>query len=325
MVSSYWRNGPVLNNALSGVDMALWDIKGKMAGMPLYELFGGKCREAAAIYRHAAGDTPQEVEESILAYMEQGLRYVRCQLGPYGGRNQTIVSPEKALRGAYYNPAAYVRDVPAMFDHIRSKVGFDVELLHDIHERLAPMDAIRLARKLDPYNLFFLEDPFAPEQNEWFETLRQQCSIPIAMGELFNHPGEWTPLIAKRLIDFIRVHVSNIGGITPARKLIALCDAFSVRTAWHGPGDVSPVGHAVNVHLDVSTPNFGIQEWYGGSEKLREVFPGYPEVRGGYVYPGTKPGIGVDIDEREAAKYPCDNTLPAWTLSRLPDGTSARP
>lgn len=325
MVSSYWRNGPVLNNALSGVDMALWDIKGKMANMPVYQLLGGKCREAAAVYRHADGRDEQEVENNVRAYMEQGYRYIRCQMGGYGGRNHKFSSPDNALPGAYYDPDAYARSVPRMFDHLRKQLGFDIELLHDVHERVAPIEAVRLAKQLEPYRLFFLEDPLAPEQLDWFRMIRTQSATPIAMGELFTHPREWTPLIAEGLIDFIRVHISAVGGITPARKMAAFGEAFSVRTAWHGPGDVSPVGHAANVHLDLSSINFGVQEWAGFSERMQEVFPGCPELRGGYVYLNDRPGIGVDIDEKLAARYPCDNKLPGWTLARLPDGTSARP
>jgi mannonate dehydratase len=325
MVSSYWRNGPVLNNAISGLDMALWDIKGKLAGMPLYELLGGKCREGAPVYRHADGRDEREVEENVTAFMNQGYEYIRCQMGGYGGRNQKFRSPENALPGAYFDPDAYYRSVPKMFEHLRKKLGFEVKLLHDVHERLTPIDAVRLAKELEQYRLFFLEDPLAPEQIEWFEMIRHQSATPIAMGELFNNPREWTPLIVNRLIDFIRIHISQIGGITPAKKLTSLCEAFSVRTAWHGPGDVSPVGHAANVHLDISTSNHGVQEWCGFSEKMYEVFTGIPEVRKGYVYPNDKPGLGIDIDEKKAAKYPCKNTLPQWTLTRTPDGTSVRP
>lgn len=325
MVSSYWRNGPVLNNALSGVDQALWDIKGKLAGMPVYDLLGGKCREAAAVYRHADGRDEREVGENVARFIEQGFRYIRCQLGGYGGKNQKIVSPEGALPGAYYDPDAYARSVPRLFEYVRDKFGWEIEVLHDIHERLSPIEAIRLAKQLEPYRLFFLEDALAPEDNEWFRTMRNQVAIPLAMGELFVHPGEWTPLIANRLIDFIRVHISTIGGITPARKLASLCEAFGVRTAWHGPGDVSPIGHAANIHLDLCVPNFGIQEWCNFGEVMSEVFPGTPEVRNGYAYISDEPGLGIDIDEQKAARYPCVNELPAWTLARKPDGTATRP
>jgi mannonate dehydratase len=227
--------------------------------------------------------------------------------------------------GAYFDPDAYALSVPRLFEHLRTRVGFEVDLLHDIHERLVPIEAIRLARQLEPYRLFFLEDPLPPEQIGWFRTLRTQTAVPIAMGELFSSPNEWMPLIADRLIDFIRVHISAIGGLTPARKLATLCEAFGIRTAWHGPSDVSPVGHAANLHLDLSSRNFGVQEWAGFTEAERAVFPGCPEVRNGYMYPNEQPGFGIDLDEREAAKYPCAAGGPDWTLSRLPDGTSVPP
>ena len=326
MVNPYWRNGPVLNNAISGVDMALWDIKGKIANMPVYELMGGKCREGAAAYRHADGKSLEEVEESARAYMEDGYRYIRCQLGGYGGlHHQVMQKTENAAAGVYYDPYTYARSVPVMFEHLRNKLGDEIELLHDVHERVMPIDAVRLAKNLEPYRLFFLEDAFAPEQVEWFEILRKQCVTPLAMGELFNNPKEWMWLISNRLIDFIRVHISQIGGLTPAKKLATFCEAYGVRTAWHGPGDVSPVGHAANIHLDICSSNFGIQEWNGLNDATLEVFPGCPEVRNGYIYPNNKPGLGIDIDEEKAAKYPCTHKVIEWTLLRYPDGTAVRP
>ena len=325
MVSAYWRNGPVLNNALSGIDMALWDIKGKLAGMPVYQLLGGKCREGAAVYRHADGRDEREVEENVRALMAKGYRFIRCQMGGYGGKHVIPPGPRGAAPGAYFDPEGYARSVPRLFEHLRAAIGFEVEMLHDVHERLSPTEAVRLARAVEPYRLFFLEDPLAPEHLEWFRAIRAQCATPIAMGELFVHPNEWRPLVADRLIDYIRVHLSAIGGLTPAIKLAHLCAEFGVRTAWHGPGDVSPVGHAANVHLDVASPNFGVQEWSGFNDALREVFPGCPEETGGYAYPNDLPGLGVDIEEKKAARYPHVGGLPQWTLARTPDGTSARP
>ena len=325
MANSYWRNGPVLNNAVSGVDMALWDIRGKQAGMPVYQLFGGKCREAAAVYRHADGMNVTEVIEHAQALSEEGYRYIRCQLGGYGGKNRSIPAPEGAQPGVYFEPSTYARDIPHLFSAVRDHFGDELEVLHDIHERLAPIEAIRLAKALEPYRLFFLEDPFPPEQSAWLELMRQQCAVPIALGELFNHPQEWLPLITTRLIDFIRVHISQIGGLTPARKLATLCESFGVRTAWHGPGDTSPVGHAANLHLDLSSLNFGIQEWAGFSEAVYEVFPGCPQVRNGYLYPNDQPGLGIDLDEKQAARYPCTEGPPTWTLTRTHDGTANWP
>ena len=329
MVSAYWRNGPVLNNAISGVDEALWDIKGKMANMPVYDLLGGKVREAARVYRHADGRTLEEVGDRVQAFMEDGVQVIRVQHGGYGGNayEQTLASkrPDGACEGAYYDPLGYELSVTELFDYMRNCFGFGVDFCHDVHEHLDPINAIHLAKELEQYRLFFYEDSLAPEQIEWFKMMRGQTSTPIAMGELFNNPREITPLVANKLIDFVRCHVSQIGGITPAKKLASFCEAFSVRTAWHGPGDTSPVGHAADIHLDVSTSNFGIQEWAGFKQASLDVFPGCPELRKGYVYPNDKPGLGIDIDEDLAKKFPCSEKLPQWTNCRRPDGTLNRP
>jgi mannonate dehydratase len=325
MVHGYWRNGPVLNNAISGVDMALWDIKGKQAGMPVYQLLGGKCREAAAVYVHADGRDPREVEDNVRKFMEAGYRYIRVQMGGYGGKHSGLVKPEGAPDGAYFDPRQYTRDMLHMMEHVRSAVGEKVELLHDVHERLQPIDAVQFAKDVERFKLFFLEDVLAPEDLEWFQCIRQQCSTPIAIGELFNHPREWQPLIADKLIDFVRMHVSQMGGITPARNVATFANMYGVRTAWHGPGDTSPVGHAANLHLDLWVPNFGIQEWCRFPELVYEMFPGLPEVRNGYMYPNDEPGLGIDIDEKLAAEYPCQDQVEQWTQTRLPDGSPARP
>jgi mannonate dehydratase len=340
--SSYWRNGPVLMNALSGVDAALWDIKGKRVGMPLYQLLGGKCRIAVPVYRHASGKTMEDVAERAKQFMTEGVRYIRAQVGVEGqatygtragsGSVTNEVEPkltgEGHFRGELFEPAKYRRSVPKLFKYLREQLGDEIELLHDMHERLAPIDAIGLAKELEPYRLFFLEDPFAPEDVGYFKILRQQCATPIAMGELFNNPNEWLDLVSGRLIDFIRCHLSQVGGISAARKIATLCDFFRVRTAWHGPGDTSPVGHAAHVHLDLATWNFGIQEASVFSDALREVFPGAPELRDGMLWCNEKPGLGIDINETLAAKYPIRDDPPAdlhWGRLRDHDGTIRRP
>jgi mannonate dehydratase len=325
MVHGYWRNGPVLNNAISGVDQALWDIKGKRAGMPLYQLLGGKSREAAAVYVHADGRTPQEVEEKARLFMEEGYRYIRIQMGGYGGQSEDLAKPEGAPEGNYYDPRAYSRNMLKMIAHVRRQLGEEIELLHDIHERLHPIDAVQFAKDVEPYRLYFLEDALAPEDIEWFRIMRQQTATPQAMGELFNSPHEWRGLISERLIDFVRMHISQMGGITPARNVAAFANIYGIRTAWHGPGDTSPVGHAANLHLDLWAPNFGIQEWYCPSDLEYEMFPGLPQVRSGYLYPSDLPGLGIDINERLAAEYPCQEIVEQWTQTRLPDGSPTRP
>lgn len=323
-VNAYWRNGPISNNAISGVDMALWDIKGKMAGMPVYDLLGGKCREGVPVYRHASGDTPEAVGDRVEQFIKQGVRVVRVDMGGYGGKAKNP-SPDNAPQGVYFEPNRYVTDTVELFRYLRMRFHDSVELCHDVHERIAPAQALWLAKALEPYRLFFLEDLLSPEQAEWFKTIKGQTSTPLAMGELFNNPKEWEYLISHRLIDFIRVHISQTGGLTPARKLAVLCEAFGIRTAWHGPGDVSPVGHAANIHLSLASHNFGIQEWSGIEGALTEVFPGCPELRNGYVYANANPGFGIGIDEKLAAEFPCDGGVTAWTQTRLSDGTLTCP
>ncbi|HOB03768.1 MAG TPA: enolase C-terminal domain-like protein [Propionibacteriaceae bacterium] len=339
--NAYWRYGPIENNAISGIDMALWDIKGKLASMPVYQLLGGKVREGVPVYRHADGRSLGELVENVQAWMESGVQYVRCQMGGYGGgrlADAGPLSPEGAQPGLYLEQRAYIRDTITMFEHVRSAVGFEVELLHDVHGRLKPIDAIRLAKSLEPYELFFLEDALALEDEEWFGEMRAQTTTPIAMGELFTNPFEWRRLIESRVIDFIRVHLTAAGGLTPVRKLQILAESYGVKTAWHGPGDMSPMAHAANIHLDVASRNFGIQEWSGtrppnfilhdladASEALVDVFPGLPEQRGGYVYPNDKPGWGIELDEKAAAKYPCHSGVTTWTQTRLRDGSLQTP
>ena len=334
--NAYWRHGPIENSAISGIDMALWDIKGKQANLPLYQLFGGKSREGVPIYRHAEGRDVAEICDRIAGYLDQGITHVRCQRGGYGGSGYgrpPATAPAGAADGIYLDPRRYVRETVALFEGIRAKLGFDIELVHDVHERLKPIDAIRLARALEPAELFFLEDAIALEDVEWLRRLREQTATPIAQGELFTHPLEWRTPIAERWIDFIRVHLSQVGGITPGRKLQIYAEQFGVRTAWHGPGDMSPLAHAANIHIDLSARNFGVQEWSGTEppnsviqalngprDALLDVFPGLPEFRDGHVYPNERPGLGIELNEREAARFPCEAGVTTWTQTRLPDG-----
>lgn len=329
--SSYWRNGPVLNNALSGLDMALWDIKGKRANMPVYQLLGGKCRFAVDCYAHASGKSPEAVADNVQKYMDEGFRHVRIQLGGYGSTALTQSPDFKKAgfgleRDNYMDAFTYMDSTRKIFERARKQCGEKVELLHDMHERLQPMEAINLIKSLEQYRPFFIEDPFSPENNRYFKLLRENTSVPIAMGELFNSPHEWIDPIAKQWFDFIRIHISQIGGITPAMKVARLGEAFNVRTAWHGPGDVSPVGHAANAHIDLAIWNFGIQERKDFSEKVREIFPGTPTIKNGYMYVNEAPGLGVDINEKLATKYPLpDVQLNNWTQVRKNDGTIIRP
>jgi mannonate dehydratase len=299
-----------LNNALSGVDQALWDIKGRQAGMPVYQLVGGKCREAADTYGHASGNEYQQVIDSAKRYMDQGFRHVRVQIGVpgmdgYGGGGGRGGERVKGLReGAVFESAPYIRRALKMFEECRKALGDEVELLHDVHERVSPNQAMQFSKAAEPFRLFFLEDVLSPEDIAYFRLIRAQCSTPMAMGELFNSPHEWSPLIAERLIDYVRIHVSQAGGFTPCKKIAHMAELFGVKTAWHGPGDVSPVGHMAQVTLDVTSYNFGIQEYSPFNERSQEVFHGCPVMKDGYLWVNEKPGWGIEVDEKAAAKYP---------------------
>ncbi|HEY2903130.1 MAG TPA: enolase C-terminal domain-like protein [Polyangia bacterium] len=328
-VNGYWRNGPVLNNALSGVDQALWDILGKRAGLPLHDLLGGKCREAALVYRHAEAPTAAEVIAQVEKFRAEGYRHVRVQLRrngqSYGGGEQRQPPPDGAQPGAYFDPHGYARDTLALLEQARARLSDSVALLHDVHERLPPDAAVQFAKDVEPFRLFFLEDPLPPEQVDWLPRLRAHATTPIAMGELFNHPLEWERVIEDRSVDFVRMHVSQMGGLTPARKVAATAAARGIRTAWHGPADTSPVGHAANLHLELASPNFGIHEWSGFGERTRALFPGIPEVRDGYLYPNGRPGLGIDFDEKLSADFPARDAVEEWTQARLPDGSGGFP
>ena len=302
----YWRNDSILNTALAGIDVALWDIKGKEAGMPVYALLGGPCRAAVPAYAHAGGSDLLELEEDVRRYMEEGYQYIRCQLGPYGGGG--FIPAEKAglpknawSQAPAFDDEAYLENIPRMFDHLRSKIGFGPKLTHDVHEHLKPQNAVTLSKLLEPYRLYFLEDALSPEQVAWYRLIRQQCTTPQAMGELFINPHEWTPLIVERLIDFIRVRVSKGGGISPCKKLAALCESFGVQTAWQEGGDNDPVNQMAAVHLDLACWNFGIQEENHFRPEELEMFPGHAVLEGGYLYANDQPGLGIDIDEGKAA------------------------
>ena len=306
--SSYWRNGPVLNNAISGVDMALWDIKGRQAGMPVYELLGGKTREAADCYTHASGADIGATLDSARAILDRGFRFVRVQVGVPGYAGYGSARGEAKVEGLHtgpvYEPTPYIKATLKLFEACRKDLPEQTELLHDVHERVHPIQAVRFAKDAEPFRMFFMEDLLSPEDIDYFKLIRQQTATQLAMGELFDNPHEWVPLISGRLIDFIRIHPSMIGGLTPARKVATLGEAFNVRTAWHGPGDLSPIGACCNITLDCTIPNFGVQEHTPFPERVQEVFQGCPVIKQGYWYPNDAPGWGIEVNEQAAAKYP---------------------
>lgn len=316
-VAPYWRASVDASNAMSAIDGALWDIMGKRAGMPVYDLMGGKVREGCRMFANAGGRSLQDLEDSVRKAMEAGFEHVRINpvnpngpggggrgAGAGGGRGAGPSQGGDGAGGIRTADGPYISSLCAALDHLRKTVGWDVELCHDVHERPTPAGALLLAKAVEQYRPFFMEDLFAPEDAAWHQRVREQSGIPIAMGELFVNQNEWLPLVANRWIDYMRMHISAAGGLNLARKAAHCCEFFGVRTAWHGPANVSPIGHMVNLQLDLSLYNFGIGEGGEFSDALKELFPGAPELRKGVRYTGNKPGLGIDINEQLATKYP---------------------
>ena len=324
--SSYWRQGPVLNNALSGIDQALWDIAGKRANLPVYELLGGRSRAAVEVYSHAAGATIEETLAQAEELIAAGYRNVRLQVGGPGlgnyGAPGTRHGYPRSPHPDGWDAERYLRMTPALFAAARERLGDEVNLMHDVHSRLTPKQAVVLARALEPYRLSFLEDVVAPEFYDRLPEVRAAAPIPIAVGEQVSSVTDAARLVREGGVDLLRLHTSAVGGLTPTRKLVALAELSGVRTAFHSPADVSPVGVAANLALDISTPAFGYQESHTYNAATHDVFPGTPVVREGYLYPSDAPGWGVDVDERAAADYPPVKFLhEAWAAQvRRPDG-----
>jgi mannonate dehydratase len=320
---------------ISAIDIALWDIKGKEAGKPVYELLGGPCRSAVPCYAHAVGKTLEALADDIRHYMEDGWPVIRCQLGQYGGGGFIDVgSPEAKLpknawpREKIFDDELYITNTVKMFDYLREQLGFGVKFTHDVHEHLRPHNAVALAKLLEPHRLFFLEDVLPPEHIAYYRQIRQQCTTPQAMGELFVNVQEYLPLISERLIDYIRCRVSKVGGITQAQKIAHLAEFFGVNTAWQEGGNTDPVNITAALHLDMASWSFGIQEenWFTPEEL--EAFPGHPVLENGYMYLSGQPGLGIDIDEEKARKLvnPELAARPRYVAEdRRADGSVVRP
>ncbi len=325
---AYWRRGPVTMAAIAAVDTALWDIKGKLAGMPVYQLLGGAARDACMVYAHANGTTIEDTIAVAKAEQAKGYKAIRLQCGVPGLASTYGV----AKHGARYEPAdadlpsesvwsteKYLRVVPELFKAAREAMGWDVHLLHDIHHRLTPIEAGRLGKALEPYNLFWIEDPTPAENQEAFRLIRHHTTTPIAVGEVFNSIWDAKDLIQNQLIDYIRATVVHAGGITHLRRIASLADLYQVRTGCHGATDLSPVAMAAALHFGLSVPNFGVQEHMPHTEETDAVFPHAYSFDDGMMHPGDAPGLGVDIDEELAATYEYKRAyLP---VARLEDGT----
>lgn len=324
---AYWRRGPVTMSAIGAVDMALWDIKGKLANMPVYQLLGGASREGVTVYTHANGKDIAETLESFAKYREKGYKAIRVQCGVPGVDHVYGVS-----KGGAYEPATkdwpeeqvwstekYLDFVPKLFDAVRSKFGFDTHLLHDVHHRLSPIEAARLGKSIEDYRLFWMEDPTPAENQEAFRLIRQHTVTPIAVGEVFNSIWDCKALIEEQLIDYIRMTITHSGGITHMRRVADLAALYQVRTGSHGPSDLSPVCMGAALNFDIAIPNFGMQEYMGYHAQTMEVFDCGWSFEDGLMHPGNRPGLGVELNEKLAEKYPYE---PAYLpVARLEDGT----
>ncbi len=325
---AYWRRGPVTMSAIAGVDTALWDIKAKSLNTPLYQLLGGASREHVLVYGHASGGNVEETLESVAKYQKKGYKAIRAQSGIPG-----LESTYGAHRGeGHYEPAvknapqedrwsteAYMNFIPTLFARLRKEFGPELHLLHDVHHRLTPNEAARVGKDLEPYRLFWMEDPTSAELQEGFRLIRKHTTTPIAVGEVFNSIWDCQQLIQEQLIDYIRTTVVHAGGITHLRRIANLAELYQVRTGSHGATDLSPVCLGAALHFDLTVHNFGIQEYMAHAEVTDTVFPHSYKFEDGYMHPGEAPGLGVDINEELAAKYPYERAyLP---LNRKLDGT----
>jgi len=325
---AYWRRGPVTMTAIAAVDTALWDIKGKLAGLPLYQLLGGASREGVMVYGHANGRDIAETADEVARYIDMGYKAIRAQSGipglasTYGvAKDKLFYEPADAALPTenVWSTARYLSHVPKLFDALRTRFGFTHHLLHDVHHRLTPIEAARLGKSLEPYRLFWIEDPTPAENQDAFRLIRQHTVTPIAVGEIFNTIFDCQALIQNQLIDFVRTTVVHAGGISHLRRIAHLAELYQVRTGSHGATDLSPVCMGAALHFDLWVPNFGVQEYMRHTDETDAVFPHAYTFADGYLHPGDAPGHGVDIDEALAARYPY--RAAALPVNRLEDGS----
>ncbi|KQM25007.1 MULTISPECIES: D-mannonate dehydratase ManD [unclassified Frigoribacterium] len=336
--SAYWRRGPVTMAAIAAVDVALWDIKAKVAGLPLYQLLGGASRTGLLTYGHASGKDLEELFDSVRDHQEQGYKAIRVQTGVPGlksiygiASNATFdansgvrYDHEPAQRGALPNEEdwdtrSYLRHVPTVFEAVRNEFGPEIPLLHDGHHRMTPIQAARLGKSLEPFDLFWLEDVTPAENPEALRLVRQHTTTPLAIGEIFNTVWDYQQIIREQLIDYVRSAVTHTGGITHLKKVLEYASQYQIKSGMHGPTDISPVGMAAAMHLGLAIHNFGIQEYMKHGARTDEVFEQSFTFEDGMLHPGEQPGIGVELDERAAAAYPYAQAYLPY--NRLADGT----
>ncbi|BCB83549.1 D-mannonate dehydratase ManD [Phytohabitans suffuscus] len=325
---AYWRRGPVTMSAIAAVDTALWDIKGKVAGLPVYQLLGGRSREGVTVYGHASADTVDGVLARVAEFTRQGYKAVRVQTGVPGlsdvygvHTGPGVYEPAGAAvpTEAVWSTERYLDHVPGVFARVREEFGPHLRLLHDVHHRLTPIEAARLGKSLEPYALTWMEDPVPAELQEGFRLIRRHTTTPIAVGEVFNSVWDCQRLVSEQLIDYVRATVVHAGGISHLRRIFDFAALYHVRSGSHGATDLSPVCLAAALHLDISIPNFGLQEYMPHEDATDEVFPHTYRFEAGYLHPSEEPGLGVDIDEELAARYPYKPA--ALPVNRLEDGT----
>jgi mannonate dehydratase len=339
---AYWRRGPVTMAAIAAVDVALWDLKARAAGMPLYQLLGGASRTGLLAYGHASGRDLPELFDSIRDHLEQGYRAIRIQTGvpglktiygvasnarsaePTGADDGGRYDYEPAGRGAQpqeedWDTRAYLRHLPGVFEAVRNEFGPELPLLHDGHHRMTPIEAARLGKALEPYDLFWLEDCTPAENQQGLRLVRRHTTTPLAIGEVFNTVWDYQTLITEQLIDYVRSAVTHTGGITALRKILDFAAQYQIKSGIHGPTDISPVGMAAALHLDLAIHNFGIQEYMKHGARTDQVFQQSFTWQDGLLHPGDQPGLGVDLDVDEAGSYPYVQAYLPY--NRLADGT----